>query len=176
MLWRFSERAALLDDHTEEFLKTLAYLGGYCTVGPARRMGLAQSTTRAFNHLKCLEGSGLLRRVSNYPAVYQVTKPVMRLLGHDLRARRRHVIETVRNRLLGVSFYLDALRWPAEFVFDPQQKIAAFQDYATHAACSLSFGESPSFLARLWLSNQRPGSAWPWWTAATEIPSCNRGD
>ena len=51
MAWRFSQRAVLLDDQTEEFLKTLAYLGGYCTVSQARRMGLAQSSTRAFHRL-----------------------------------------------------------------------------------------------------------------------------
>lgn len=151
--WRFSERVAVLDDQTEKFLQTLAYLGGYCTVSQARRMGLAQSTTRTFHRLKRLERSGLLRRVADYPVVYQVTKSVTRLLGHDLRARRPHVIETVRTRLLGVSFYLDALHWPAEFVFAPEQKISVFRDYGYPCAVLPQLWGKP-FLSRAFVLKQ----------------------
>ena len=45
-------------------------------------------------------------------------------MGSDLAARREHANETIRTRLLTVNFYLEAIRWPVEFVFDHQQKIA----------------------------------------------------
>src|SRR5919197_1388366 len=44
---RFSERLVSLDERTSEFLRTLAYLGGYCTVDQARKLDLANSPTRA---------------------------------------------------------------------------------------------------------------------------------
>jgi hypothetical protein len=153
MIWRFSERLEILEDPGADFLKTLAYLGGYCTVGQAQRLGLAQSPTRASSHLKFLQRTGFLRRVADYPVVYQVTKSVTRLLGHDLRARRRHVIETIRMRLLAVSFYLDALRWPAQFVFDPQQKIAVFQDCGYHSTVLPQLWGKP-FLSRVFVLRQ----------------------
>lgn len=43
--------------------------------------------------LNRLERAGLLRRLADYPLVFQVTAPVTDLVGHDLRARRRRVIE-----------------------------------------------------------------------------------
>ena len=45
-------------------------------------------------------------------------------MGTDLSSRREHVNETIRTRLLTVNFYLEAIRWPVEFVFDHQQKIS----------------------------------------------------
>ena len=78
--------------------------------------------------LRGLERSGFLRKVVAYPVVYQVTKSATRLLGMDVIARRPHPIETVQNRLLAVSFYLEAVHWPAEFVFDHGQKTAAFRN------------------------------------------------
>lgn len=129
MIWRFRSRLALLDERTDDFLKTLVLLGGYCTAEQAQKLGVAQSPTRVLAHLKGLERIGFLRKVAAYPVAYQVTKSTTRLLVMDRRARRRHAIETVRTRLLGVNFYLEALRWPAEFVFDHDQKVAAFRDY-----------------------------------------------
>ena len=41
-----------------------------------------------------------------------------------MAARRQHTLETIRTRLLTVNFYLEAIRWPAEFVFDHQQKVS----------------------------------------------------
>lgn len=147
MIWRFSERIEVLDGQTEDFLMTLACLGGYCTVSQARKMGMAQSNTRAFHHLSRLQHRGLLRRVADYPVVYQVTKSVTRLLGRDLRARRPHTIETVRTRLLGVSFYLDALRWPAEFILNPERKVAVFGEFGYPATVVPQLWGKP-FLSR----------------------------
>ena len=74
--------------------------------------------------LKDLESWGFIKRVAAYPAIYQVTKSVTRLIGADLATRREHANETIRTRLLTVNFYLEAIRWPVEFVFDHRQKIS----------------------------------------------------
>ena len=103
----------------------MAWLGGYVTAEQAQELGIRNSGPRVHGQLKDLEAWGFLNRVTTYPAVYQVTKSVTRLLGADLSARRRHTIETVRTRLLTVNFYLEAVRWPVEFVFDHQQKVTA---------------------------------------------------
>ena len=124
---RFSDRLASLHERAGEFLRTLAYLGGYCTVDQARRLDLANSPTRVLERLKKLESTGFLRRVGSYPLVYQVTKSVTRMLGTDLMARRVHHVEIVRWRLLAVNFYLEARNWPAEFILDHDGKVAALQ-------------------------------------------------
>jgi len=121
---RFDNRVALLDLRSDNFLNTLVQLGGYCTIGQAKRLGLANSDTRAAAHLRILEQNGFLRRVSSYPVVYQTTKSATRLLGADRRARRSHREKTVLDRLLAVDFYLDATQWVAEFVFNHEMKIA----------------------------------------------------
>jgi hypothetical protein len=125
---RFSQRLELLDERADRFLRTLASLGGYCTVEQAERLGVASSRTRALARLQGLEEGSFLRRVADYPIVYQMTKATARLLPTDSRARRPHSIETVRSRLAGVAFYLEAIHWPAEFVFDHAEKIAAFRE------------------------------------------------
>src|ERR1700758_4648178 len=124
---RFSNRLASLDERAGEFLRTLAYLGGYCTVDQARKLDLANSPTRVLERLKRLENNGFLRRVVPYPLVYQVTKSVTRMLGTDLMARRVHPVETVRWRLLAVNFYLEAKTWPADFILDHDGRISALQ-------------------------------------------------
>ena len=121
---RFDNRVALLDLRSDNFLNTLVQLGGHCTIGQAKRLGLANSDTRAAAHLRILEQNGFLRRVSSYPVVYQTTKSATRLLGADRRARRSHREKTVLDRLLAVDFYLDATQWVAEFVFNHEMKIA----------------------------------------------------
>src|SRR2546428_4275752 len=115
MAIRFSERVAFVDDRTDKFLTTLARLGGYCTVEQAQAMGLASSPSQVQALLNGLERAGFLRRVAEYPLVYQVTKSVVRLIGTDIWARRQRVIETVRWRLAVVGFYLEARQWPADF-------------------------------------------------------------
>lgn len=124
---RFSARLASLDERAGEFLKTLAYLGGYCTADQARRLDLANSPTRVLERLRKLESAGFLRRVGSYPLLYQVTKSVTRMLGTDLMARRVHPAEIVRWRLLAANFYLEARSWPAEFILDHEGKISALQ-------------------------------------------------
>src|SRR5437763_6825647 len=96
MATRFSERLASLDERSGEFLRTLAYLGGYCSAEQARRFDIANSPTRVLARLKALERAGFLRRVVLYPLVYQVTKSVTRMVGADLMARRAHPVGTVR--------------------------------------------------------------------------------
>lgn len=88
-------------------------------------MGLAVSPSHIQARLKGLERAGFLRRVVQYPVVYQVTKSVVRLVGTDMSARRLHAIETVRWRLAAVSFYLDARSWPADFIFEHEKKVLA---------------------------------------------------
>jgi hypothetical protein len=125
MAIRFSKRVAFVDDRTDRLLTSVAHLGGYCTVEQAQAMGLANSASQTQSQLSGLERAGFLRRVVQYPVVYQVTKSVVRLMGTDTSARRSHAIETVRWRLAAVSFYLEAKKWPADFIFDHEGKIAA---------------------------------------------------
>ena len=49
--------------------------------------------------LKDLESWGFVKRISTYPAIYQVTKSVTRMLGADLSVRRQHTLETIQTRL-----------------------------------------------------------------------------
>lgn len=119
----FADRVALLDESSREFLARLVALGGYCTVSQARSLSITRST-RA--RLRWLERVGFLRKVAAYPVVYQVTTSTARLLGCDSGSRRRHALETVQARLLAVDFYLEARGWPAEFIFDHEQKISTF--------------------------------------------------
>ena len=126
MAIRFSERVAFVDDRTDKFLTTVAQLGGYCAVEQAQAMGLAKSPSHAQAQLSGLERAGFLRRVVQYPLVYQITKSVVRLVGTDTSARRPHASQTVRWRLAAVSFYLEARKWPADFIFGHEEKVAAF--------------------------------------------------
>ena len=123
-MFRFRDRVGVLDERSRCFLKTVAWLGGYVTPEQAQELGIRNSVTRVHVQLKDLESWGFIKPVSAYPAIYQVTKSVTRLLGADLSARREHTIETIRTRLLTVNFYLEAIRWPVEFVFDHKQKIS----------------------------------------------------
>src|SRR5882672_2998043 len=125
MAIRFSERVAFFEGGTERFLIRLGRLGGYCTVEQAQGLGLANSPSQAQAQLNGLERAGFLRRVAEYPLVYQVTKSVVRLIGTDIWARRQRVIETVKWRLAVVGFYLEARQWPADFFFQHEEKIAA---------------------------------------------------
>jgi hypothetical protein len=120
---RFSKRLLLLDESREAFLRTLVYLGGYCTLEQAQRLGLANSPTRVAAQLQVLENAGFLRQIANYPVIHQVTMSATRLVGADLMARRRHTSPTIRCKLLGVNFYLEARAWPAEFTFTHSDKI-----------------------------------------------------
>ncbi len=121
----FGKRVLLLDESSREFLDRLAALGGYCTVSQAQELKLAPSA-RVRKRLRFLERIGFLRKVAAYPVVYQVTTSTSRLLGSDSGSRRRHTLETVQARLLGVDFYLEARAWPSDFILDQKQKIATF--------------------------------------------------
>jgi hypothetical protein len=104
--------------------------------------------------LKDLESWGFIKRITTYPAVYQVTKSVTRLMGADLSARREHAIETIQTRLLTVNFYLEAIRWPVELVFDHRRKIAKFRDFGCEVGLLPQRGGKPYLWQDLIL--QRP--------------------
>jgi hypothetical protein len=122
----FQSRTALVDEKIETFLKIVTELGGYCTLEQAKALELANSDTRVLAHLRGLERAGFVRRVADYPVVYQITGATTRLLDRDRRARRVHDAARVLSRLLAVSFYLEARLWPADFAFDHQHKIDTF--------------------------------------------------
>jgi hypothetical protein len=123
-IFRFLDRIGILEERSQHFLKTVAWLGGYVTPEQAQELGIRNSVTRVHVQLKDLESWGFIKPVSAYPAIYQITKSVTRLMGADLSARREHTLETIRTRLLTVNFYLEAIRWPVEFVFDHKQKVS----------------------------------------------------
>jgi hypothetical protein len=155
-MFRFRDRASVLDDRSRGFLTTVASLGGYVSAEQAQLLGIRNSTARVHNELKDLESAGFIKRIATYPAVYQITKSVTRLIG-DLSARREHVAETIRTRLLTVNLYLEAIRWPVEFVFDHQEKVSKF----------CGFGFDPGLLP------QRGGKPYLWQDIVLEYPSGN---
>jgi hypothetical protein len=124
----FRDRVHMIDQRSVEFFRTLLAFGGYCTAAQAKHLGVAGSGTRARAQLRSWERAGLLRKIAAYPIVYQVTKSTTRLLGRDSSARRTHVLETIEARLVAVNFYIEACEWPAQFVIDHEQKVAAFRD------------------------------------------------
>jgi len=79
---------------------------------------------------------------------------VTRLLGADLAARRQHTLETIRTRLLTVNFYLEAIRWPVEFVFDHKQKVTKLCQFVGEPALLPYRGNKPYLWQDLVL--QRP--------------------
>ena len=58
----FSKRLLLLDERSDDFLKTLVYLGGYCTIEQAQKFGLANSARRVVARLEALKQSGFLKK------------------------------------------------------------------------------------------------------------------
>jgi hypothetical protein len=156
-IFRFRDRVGILDQRSQHFLKTVAWLGGYVTPKQAQLMEIRNSVPRVHDQLKDLESWGFIKRVAAYPAIYQVTKSVTRLMGAGLSARREHANETIRTRLLTVNFYLEAIRWPVEFVFDHQQKISR------SALAGLTCGRTSSF-------NVRPANWCSRWLITSDGP------
>lgn len=103
----------------------------------------------------------MARRVAAYPLVYQVTKSTTRHLERDSGARRRHSLPTVQARLLAVDFYLSARKWPARFILDHEQKIAAFVDNGCPATVLPQHSGHPYLREHflLWLPERRLGVA-----------------
>ena len=153
-IFRFRDRVGVLDERSQHFLKTVAWLGGYVTPEQAQELGIRNSVTRVHVQLKDLESWGFIKLVSAYPTIYQVTKSVTRLLGADLSARREHTLETIRTRLLTVNFYLEAIRWPAKFLLDHQQKISKLFEVVAEPALLPYRGSKPYLWQDLVL--QRP--------------------
>jgi len=153
-IFRFRDRVGILDERSQHFLKTVAWLGGYVTPEQAQDLGIRNSVTRVHVQLKDLESWGFIKPIGAYPAIYQVTKSVTRLLGADLSARREHTMETIRTRLLTVNFYLEAIRWPVEFVFDHKQKVSKLCQFSGEPALLPYRGSKPYLWQDLVL--QRP--------------------
>ena len=142
-IFRFRDRVGVLDERSQHFLKTVAWLGGYVTPEQAQELGIRNSVTRVHVQLKDLESWGFIKPVSAYPTIYQVTKSVTRLLGADLAARRQHTLETIRTRLLTVNFYLEAIRWPVKFALDHNQKISKLWEVVAEPALLPYRGSKP---------------------------------
>lgn len=142
-IFRFRDRASGLDERSRSFLTTVAWLGGYVTPEQAQLLGVRNSAPRVHVQLKDFEDWGFIKRVGVYPTIYQVTKSVTRLMGADLSARRKHANETIRTRLLTVNFYLEAIRWPVEFVFDHKQKISKLMKLGCQPALFPQRGHRP---------------------------------
>jgi hypothetical protein len=153
-IFRFRDRVGVLDERSRRFLTTVAWLGGYVTPEQAQELGIRNSVTRVHVQLKDLEAWRFIKPVSAYPAIYQVTKSVTRLIGADLAARREHTLETIRTRLLTVNFYLEAIRWPVEFVFEHKQKISKLCQVCSEPALLPYRGRTPYLWQDLVL--QRP--------------------
>jgi hypothetical protein len=153
-IFRFRDRVGVLDERSRRFLTTVAWLGGYVTPEQAQELGIRNSVTRVHVQLKDLEAWRFIKPVSAYPAIYQVTKSVTRLMGADLAARREHTLETIRTRLLTVNFYLEAIRWPVEFVFEHKQKISKLCQVCSEPALLPYRGRKPYLWQDLVL--QRP--------------------
>lgn len=131
---RFSDHVATVDESSVELLTTLVALGGYCTAAQLKQLSVPNLGWITRARVRAWVQAGLLRKVAAYPLVYQATKSTIRLLDHDSGARRRHNLATVQARLLAVNFYLEARLWPADFIFDHEQKVATF----TEAGCPSS--------------------------------------
>ena len=140
---RFQDRVRVLDDRSRHFLLNVTWLGGYVTTEQAQELGIRDSVPRVHVQLKDLESCGFIKRISSYPAVYQVTKSVARIIGADFSARRQHVIETIRTRILTVNFYLEALRWPVEFVFNHGRKLSKFGELGCESGLLPQRGGKP---------------------------------
>lgn len=66
-IFRFRDRAAILDERSERFLKTVAWLGGYITPDQAQELGIRNSTTRVHGQLNDLESWCFIKRAAAYP-------------------------------------------------------------------------------------------------------------
>jgi hypothetical protein len=140
---RFQDRVRVLDERSRFLLITVTWLGGYVTAEQAQELGIRDSVPRVHVQLKDLESCGFIKRISSYPAVYQVTKSVARLSGADFSARRQHAIQTIRTRILTVNFYLEALRWPVEFVFNHERKLSKFGELGCESGLLPQRGGKP---------------------------------
>lgn len=140
---RFQDRVRVLDDRSRHFLLTVTWLGGYLTTEQAQELGIRDSVPRVHVQLKDLESCGFIKRIGSYPAIYQVTKSVARIMGADFSARREHAIETIRTRILTVNFYLEALAWPVEFVFNHRRKLSKFGELGCESGLLPQRGGKP---------------------------------
>lgn len=140
---RFQDRVRVLDDRSRHFLLTVTWLGGYLTTEQAQELGIRDSVPRVHVQLKDLESCGFIKRIGSYPAIYQVTKSVVRIMGADFSARRQHAIETIRTRILTVNFYLEALAWPVDFVFNHGRKLSKFGELGCESGLLPQRGGKP---------------------------------
>ena len=68
-IFRFPDRAGILDQRSQRFLMTVAWLGGYVAPEQAQELGIRNSVPRVHGQLKDLESRGFIKRSSTYPAV-----------------------------------------------------------------------------------------------------------
>lgn len=155
-IFRFQDRVRVLDERSRFLLITVTRLGGYVTAEQAQVLGIRNSVPRVHVQLKDLESCGFIKRVSTYPAVYQVTKSVARIMGADFSARRQHAIETIRTRILTVNFYLEALGWPVEFLFNHGRKLSKFRELECESGLLPQRGGKP-YLWQDFLLQRRSG-------------------
>lgn len=127
---RFRSRLALLNARSEEFLNILVQLGGYCTLGQAKRIELANSDPRVLVRLRGLEQIGFLRKIAGYPVIFQVTKSATRLSACGSEGQT----PTPAGNGAEPAVYLDACGWPAEFIFDHEMKVTTL----TAGGCPMS--------------------------------------
>jgi hypothetical protein len=169
-IFRFRDRAGILDERSQGFLMTVAWLGGHVTPEQARELGIRNSVPRVHGQLKDLESWGFIKRISTYPAVYQVTKSVTRLLGADLSARREHTIDAIRNQLLTANFYLEAIFWPVEFRVRTQSRTSPnLVNSVVSLPCCIAAASCIS--GRTSSSNVRPENSPSRWLSASAARS-----
>lgn len=173
-IFRFRDRIGVLDQRSQHFLKTVAWLGGYVTPEQAQELGVRNSVTRVHVQLKDLESWGFIKPVSAYPTIYQVTKSVRRLLRADLAARRQHTLETIRTRLLTVNFYLGQSAGRLNSCSITSRRSPNFANSVMNlpccriAAASYISGKTWSSSVRL----EKLSSRWLTTSAGTPIGSC----
>jgi hypothetical protein len=66
-IFRFRNRAGILDERSQRFLMTVARLCGYVTPEQAQELGIRNSVPRVHVQLKDLESWGFIKRISTYP-------------------------------------------------------------------------------------------------------------
>jgi hypothetical protein len=63
-IFRFRDRVGILDERSQHFLQTVAWLGGYVTPEQAQELGIRNSVTRVHVQLKDLESWGFIKRIT----------------------------------------------------------------------------------------------------------------
>jgi len=73
-MFRFRDRIGVLDERSQHFLKTVAWVGGYVTPEQAQKLGIRNSVTRVHVQLKDLESRGFYQTCQCVPSDYSRQK------------------------------------------------------------------------------------------------------